>query len=174
LTEQGWVALLRGINIGARNRVPMAGLRTLFEELGLGDVRTVIASGNVLFTGAKPDGEALERAIGERFGVRAPVVLRTFDEIRAVAAGHPFGDDGSKSYVTFLAAKPKPAAVRALAAAEIAPHEAVVAGRDVYLRLPNGITGAHLPGQLLERLLGVPGTARNWRTVTKLAELSRT
>src|SRR5947208_3501781 len=84
----GWVALLRGINVGGKNRVPMAELRRVLEEDGLDEVRTFIASGNVLFTGGGSNraalGRRLEKLVDETFGVPAAVVLRTFAELRAV------------------------------------------------------------------------------------------
>jgi len=174
---QGWVALLRAVNVGGHNRVPMAELRKLLSELGFGSIATFIASGNVLFTAETSRREAiadrLEDAIAESFGVETTAVLRTPDELRRLFSRHPFGNNGSTSFVSFLAAKPTPAAVRALAALDFAPDEAKVAGSDVYLRYPNGFSGAKLTNAALERALGVPGTARNWRTVTKLAELAK-
>jgi uncharacterized protein (DUF1697 family) len=175
VAEQGWVALLRGINLGARNKVPMAELRRLLEEGGYGDVRTYIQSGNVLFTAKASDRGALarrlERTVEDAFGVASRVVLRTWEEIGRVAGSHPFGDDSSKTQVAFLAKKPRAADVRKLEELEIAPDRFEVAGSDVYLHYPNGVQGARLSGALLERQLGVPATVRNWRTVTRLAEM---
>ena len=99
------------------------------------------------------------------------VVLRTWPELRRLAASHPFGADTSKSAVTFLAEKPTAAAVRRLRELDVAPDEAKVVGRDVLIHYPNGIQGSRLTGALLERTLGVQGTNRNWRTVARLAEL---
>lgn len=83
----------------------------------------------------------------------------------------PFGRDTAHSYVSFLAAEPDPDGVARLA--ELAGQDGLsVAGRDVFLRYLNGVQGARLTGPLLERHLGRPGTVRNWRTVTKLAELA--
>jgi uncharacterized protein (DUF1697 family) len=173
---QGWVALLRGINLGARNKVPMAGLRSLLEESGYGDVRTYIQSGNVLFTAKASDRAALarrlERTVEDAFGVSSRVVLRTFEEIGGVARAHPFGDDGSKTHVAFLAQKPRAADVRALGQLEIGPDRFELAGSDVYLHYPNGVQGSRLSGAVLERHLRVPATVRNWRTVTRLAEMA--
>ena len=175
MQSQGWIALLRAVNLSGRNRVPMAELRRELQELGFASVSTYIASGNVLFV-AEPAqrgqlAETIEDLIAKRFGVETVVVLRRPDELRRLLAGHPFGETSS-SYVTFLAAKPPPAAVRALGALAFGADEAQVAGSDVYLRYPNGVTGATLTSAALERALGIPGTARNWRTVTKLAGLA--
>lgn len=171
-----WVALLRGINVGGRNTVPMAALRRVCEEAGCGDVRTVIQSGNVVFTSDDRDRaqlrQRLEEAVATAFDVPSTVVLLKAAELGALVRAHPFGDDGAHTFVTFLAEKPKPDAVRALADRDVAPDRVEVRGSDVFLHLPNGVTGARLSGTLVERLLGVPGTARNWRTVTKLVELA--
>ncbi len=173
---QGWVALLRGINLGARNKVPMPELRGVLEDAGLGDVRTYIQSGNVLFTKQAKDRAALtrklEREVKKAFGVDAPVVLRTFAEIRKVAGARPFGKDTSDMHVTFLVGKPKAAAVRAVRALDIAPDQVKVAGEDVFVKLPNGVQGAKLGGALLEKTIGGPGTMRTFRTVAKLAEMA--
>ncbi len=177
MAEQGWVALLRGINLGARNKVSMAELRRLLEEAGYGEVRTYIQSGNVLFAAEERDRDALagrlERIVEDGFGVSSSVVLRTFPEIDKVARSHPFGDDGSKTHVAFLAQKPRAADVRALEQLEIAPDRFELAGSDVYLHYPYGVQGSQLSGALLERHLRVPATVRNWRTVTHLAEMAR-
>ena len=174
--EQGWVALLRGINVARRNRVPMAELRRVFEEAGCGSVRTYIQSGNVLFTKRASDraglSRRLEAAVADAFGVSSSVVLRTFEELGEVMRAHPFGVDTSKTHVVFLVREPDAAASRRLRDLDVAPDEVDVVGGEVYLRYPNGIQGARLGGALLERTLDVPGTMRNWRTVTKLAELA--
>lgn len=171
----GWVALLRAVNLGARNKVPMSQLRALLERAGHGDVRTYIQSGNVLFRHESGDRAAvaqrLEDAIADAFGVTTTAILRTFDELRAVAASHPFGPDTSRTYVTFLAAAPDPDAVARLAGHDPSPDRYELAGSDLYLHYPNGVQGSRLTAARVERLLGVPGTARNWRTVTSLAAL---
>ena len=176
MSEHGWVALLRGINLGGRNRVPMAELRALVADAGAAAVTTYIQSGNVVFVHARRDRAALanelERAIGETFGVSSRVVLRSFAEIAKVARAKPFGSDNSQTYVTFLEQKPTAAALRSLAGLEIAPDRVEVIGSDAFLHFPNGVTGSRLSGALIERRLGVAGTARNWRTVTRLAELA--
>ena len=101
-----------------------------------------------------------------------PVVLRTAAELQAVVDHHPFGSDTSHTYVTFLDAKPTSARVARIDAEAITPDRFVVRGSDVYLHYPNLVTGARLTGALLERSLGVAGTARNWRTTVALAKLA--
>jgi uncharacterized protein (DUF1697 family) len=175
--EHGWVALLRAINLGAHNKVPMAGLRDVFAEAGASNVRTYIQSGNVVFTAPTSSRTALarklERAVDDAFGVSAAVVLRTFGELQGVVDSHPFGRDTATTMVAFLAKKPAAAKVRAVRALDVAPDEVELVGTDVYLRYPNGVQGATLTGARLEKELGVAATARNWRTVTRLAEMTR-
>ena len=170
----GWVALLRGINVGGRNRVPMAELRELFEQAGLGSVSSYIQSGNVLFTSEAADRDELSRqleeAVRETFAVSSPVVLRTAAELARIADSPPFGPDTSQTHVAFLDREPSEPG--ALAAFDPAPDRFEVAGTEVYLLYPNGVHGSRLTGALLERRLGVTATLRNWRTVAKLADLA--
>jgi uncharacterized protein (DUF1697 family) len=170
---RGWVALLRGVNLGRRNKVPMAELRDVFEAAGAEAVRTYIQSGNVLFEHAKPDAAKLERAIANAFGVESTVVLRSFADIRRLAGAHPFGKDISNSFVAFLAKKPTKARVTALGELDAGRDRFELVRNDVVLRFPAGYQSATLTGAVLERELGVPATVRNWRTVAKLDELSR-
>ena len=171
----GWVALLRGVNLGARNKVPMAHLRRVLEDAGYGDVRTYIQSGNVLFTKAAKDRDALarelERLVEAEFGVQSRVVLRTFAEIREVVAARPFGKDTSYTHVSFLAEPPERAAVRRAHALDVEPDRVKVVGSDVYLELPNGVQGARLSMARVEQELGA-ATMRTFKTVAKLAEMA--
>jgi uncharacterized protein (DUF1697 family) len=162
-----WVALLRGINVGGRNKVPMAELRRLFEECGCTEVSSYIQSGNVLFTADEPDRAVLEAAVAENFGVTSPIVLRSSEQLARIVAAHPFGADTSHTHVAFLGATPG-----AFDPPNVAPDRFELVGSDVYLQYPNGVHGSKLTGALLERRLGVTATIRNWRTVTRLAELT--
>jgi len=168
--------LLRAVNLGARNKVPMAELRArLEEEVGYRDVRTYIASGNVLLDGPRSKAAVarkLERLIADEFSVETTAIVRTPKELSAVVDGHPFGRDTSRSHVVFLADRPTRKAAESLAATDHSPDRAIVAGRDVYVQYPAGVQGARLSAARLERLLDVPGTHRNWRTVAALAELA--
>ena len=165
-----WVALLRGVNLGARNKVPMAELRKHLEAAGYDGVRTYIASGNVLLdgpAGRKALATKLERLVMDSFGVQTTVILRKPRELAAAVEAHPF-DDPSKTHVAFLAARPAKAAADRLEAVD---PDAVLAGAELYLRLPRGVHGSRLSIAQIESLVGVPATLRNWRTVVALAEL---
>lgn len=171
---RGWVALLRGINLGARNKVRMAELRQVFEDAGARSVRTYIQSGNVLFEQPKPDAAKLERAIAKAFGVESTVVLRSFTDIRRLAGAHPFGRDTANSFVAFLAKKPTKARLMTLDELDVGRDKFEIVRSDVLLRFPRGYQSATLTGAVIEKHLGVPATVRNWRTVAKLAELTET
>lgn len=170
-----WVVLLRAVNLGARNKVPMAQLRALLEEeAGYRDVRTYIASGNVLLDGPRSKAAVarkLEQVVADAFGVETTAILRTPRALGKTVEAHPFGD-ASETHVVFLAAKPTMAAVARLEAAVGGADHAVLVGHEVYLRLPRGIHGTRLSVARLESLLAVPATLRNWRTVVALAELA--
>ncbi len=170
-----WVVLLRAVNLGGRNKVPMPELRAVLAREGYASVRTYIASGNVLLAAGKDRAavaRSVERLIAERFGVETLAIVRTPRELAAVAAAHPFGDDTSRTHVSFLAGAPEQAAAERLAEADHGSDRVHLAGSDVYLQYPDGVQRARLSAAKLERLLGVPGTARNWRTVTALADLA--
>ena len=169
---RGWVALLRGINLGARNKVPMAELRQVFEESGAESVRTYIQSGNVLFELPKPDAAKLERAVAKAFGVESTIVLRSFADIRRLAGAHPFGRDTANSFVAFLAKKPTKTRLKALDDLDVGRDRFELVRNDLMLRFPSGYQSATLTGAVIEKHLGVPATVRNWRTVAKLAELT--
>ena len=145
----------------------MAELRRVLTDAGYGDVRTVIASGNVVFDRPKPSARALEGLIADAFGVETTVVLRSAAQIRRLAAANPF--DGMDAYVAFLAKKPTAAALRSLG--DLDEHRLL--GSDLVLHFPEGYSAAQLTGAVLEKRLGVEATIRNWRTVVKLADVAR-
>lgn len=173
----GYLALLRGINLGSRRRVAMADLRALLADVGATDVRTHLQSGNALFTHAERDPEGLrtmvQHAIQRELGLKVEVVIRTQRELAGVVQRNPFRSttDPNELHVTFLSAEPAAARWRSIDPAEYAPDEFRRGKRVVYLRLVGGVQGTKLGDQVWTKL-GVVGTMRNWRTVTKLHELA--
>jgi uncharacterized protein (DUF1697 family) len=172
------VVLLRGINIGPRNRIAMPELRALLEDAGFGAVETYVQSGNaVLATRLKPAAvEArVEQAIVERLGLEIPVVARTRDELAAVVALDPLAGaaaDPKRYQVTFLAAEPAPEAVERLESLRAGEERFAVHGRELYAWHPAGVARSKLAAALADKRLGVKATARNWTTVTTLLELA--
>jgi uncharacterized protein (DUF1697 family) len=174
------VALLRGINVGAKTKVPMAELRSSLESLGLEDVTTYIQSGNAVCRSRTAGTPALaariERRIRKDFGIDAAVLLRTPAELAKVVNSNPFvraGADPAKLHVAFLDSVPPRKAVAGLDPERSAPDEFEHRGREIYLHLPNGFGRSKLTIDYFERRLGVRATARNWRTVNKLIELGK-
>ncbi|MFC8192992.1 DUF1697 domain-containing protein [Cellulomonas sp. NPDC057328] len=171
------VALLRGVNVGASTKVPMADLRRVVAGCGYGDVRTYVNSGNVVLTADDPDPDAvadrLRAACAEAFPVRPDVVVRTRDELHAVVAANPFldrDDDPTHHHVVFLPGHDRPVAPD-LDVAAFHPEDLALGAREVYLYLPFGMGRSALATRLAARK-GERGTARNWRTVTTLASLA--
>jgi uncharacterized protein (DUF1697 family) len=165
--------LLRGINVGGKNKVAMSELRALVESLGHTDVTTFIQSGNVVFTTGKSiTPGSLETAIAKRLGIHITVVLRAARELERVVESNPFkGVDQSKLHVGFMAKKPSAPAVRTLDGERFRPEEFAIRGSELYLHLPTGMGRAKLPAYI-DRQLKIPTTVRNWATVTKLVELA--
>jgi uncharacterized protein (DUF1697 family) len=174
--KKSWVALLRGINLGARNKVSMADLKELFSDLGAEDVTTYVQSGNVLFRSSDARDalvRAIEQAIHERLGLEVTVLLRTDAELATLVGRNPFAGDESdvtKLHVTFLAKRPDRARTKALDEEQFAPDRFRVTPDAVYLHCPNGYGRSKLSNAFFEKHLGVAATTRNWRTVTTLAE----
>lgn len=172
------IVLLRGVNIGPRNRVPMPKLRELLTEAGFDEVRTYVQSGNVVLSSTKTSAQvsqAVEREIAGAFGLDIAIVVRTRAELAKVVRRNPLGDvaDDPKRYqVSFLDAKPSRAVLRKLEEAAVPPEKLAAVGREIYAWHPAGVARSKLWALLAGRDLGVTATARNWTTVTKLLELA--
>lgn len=175
---QTYVALLRGVNLGSRNKISMADLRRLVEELDCEDVATYVQSGNVVFrSGAAAAGLAgrIENAISHETALDVRVVVRSKAQLAKIVAANPFAKpsrDPKTLHVSFLSAKPTAASVKSLEPERFPREELHVAGTEVYLHYPDGYGRSKLTNAYLEKKLGVAATNRNWRTVTKLAELA--
>lgn len=170
-------ALLRGINIGPHKRIAMPALRAMVESLGHTDVETYLQSGNVVFTPApgapKNLAAQLERAIGEESGHEVPVVVRTAKELARVVGSSPYGvDDPTKLVVVFLGEAIELGDLSLGDLGAYLPDELTLAGRELYVRVPKGQARSKLMDALTKRRLPTTATARNWRTVVALAEMT--
>lgn len=167
----GMIALLRGINVGGGNPLKMAELREIVSGCGYGDVRTYIASGNVVLRAEEdPDvvASTLEAAIAERSSISPRVTVRTAAELAEVVAGNPFAavsGDEAHLHVTFLQRGTEVEVD--LDPAAFAPEEWAVVGDVLYLHLPGGMGRSQLAGALAKALPPM-ATTRNWRTTQKL------
>lgn len=172
------LALLRGINVGGRSKVPMGELRSLVEHLGHENVRTYLQSGNVIFESRTSDPKKiaaeLERTISKSFNLKVSVLMRSYPELERVVEGNPFPTEGVKPtslHVMFLAELPSRTAIKALDPNRSPPDEFGVKGGEIYLSFPRGSGRSKLTIDYFEQGLGTRATARNWNTVTKVLEL---
>jgi len=162
-----WIALLRGINLGARNRVSMPELRTQLAALGYEDVATVVQSGNIVLGSTATAAQLardLQRVVSDGFGVDTPVVVRSAAQLAKIVADNPLPvPDGKRFQVLFFAERPAAAGLE-----DIGEERLVVRGREIYCWHPDGLQRSPL-ARKLDRVEGV-ATARNWNTVLKLHE----
>jgi uncharacterized protein (DUF1697 family) len=169
------LALLRGINVGGRHKLPMKELAAIFEAAGCRDVRTLIQSGNVVFAAdaklVKRIAGLVEAEIQARFGFPAPVVVRSAAEVGAAMEASPFLARGLSEdvvHLMFLKDAPDPARAAALGASPFPPDEFALLGREIHLHLPSGVADTKLTNAWFDARLGTTCTLRNWRTMTKL------
>ena len=168
--------LLRAVNLGKHNKVPMAELRTLCGRLGLRDVATYVASGNIVCA-APPDLDTtlreVEGAIADEFGVVTPAIGRTHAELEAAVAANPYtGFEPKLMHIVYLAGLPDVDGVATLADRDFGEDSCQVIDREVYAWYAGSVHRSKLSAATLEKSLGVAGTARNWRTAQKLVELT--
>jgi uncharacterized protein (DUF1697 family) len=169
------VALLRGINVGGKNIVPMKDLAALFTAAGCRDVTTYIQSGNVIFAAPASVLKKLPATVTNAFGV--PAVIRSHDELAAAIRSNPYlaeHIDPKTLHLMFLASLPATAAVAALDPDRSPPCRFCVQGQEIYLHLPAGVAKTKITNAWIDSKLSTVSTIRNWNTVLKLLELTRT
>ena len=178
VSNSRFVVLLRGINVGGKNRVPMAELRAGLTAAGFGDVSTYIQSGNVLLNAAAGSETKISTKVAatvqDEFGITVPVVVRPAEVWPAVMAANPFpqaAEEPKLLHVYFCDQAPDGQAVADFEAWQEGPEKFQAIGRELYVWYTEGASRSKLTGAVLERKLGVTTTARNWSTVLKLADL---
>jgi uncharacterized protein (DUF1697 family) len=175
------VALLRGINVGGRNTLPMARLVEIFETAGCDHVRTYIQSGNVVFRAPVSRAHSVPAAVtatlATDLGLDIPIVTRTAAALEQIVGANPFvkaGEDLAVLHVGFLVDRPATGRLASFDPDRSPPDECVVHGRELYLRCPNGLSRTKFTTAYLDRSLGTITTIRNWRTTKKLLEMAGT
>jgi uncharacterized protein (DUF1697 family) len=176
-----WVSLLRGINLGARNKVNMPRLREALTEAGFAEVQTLVQSGNVVARSRHRSGDAVAAAVRgvvrDTFDLDVPVIVRTPAQLRAVLDWNPFPEQAASEpklvHVVHLPKAPPASAVRELLGADVAPDAVAAKGREVVLCYAQSMHASKLPRSKLVSRLTADGTARNWRTLTALVDLTR-
>ena len=174
------ISMLRAVNVGGHNKIKMDALRDLCASLKLRNPQTYVQSVNVVFQTADRDlallARRIEQGIKRKFGFRPDAILRTVSELSDAIARNPFAGrpdiEPSKLAVTFLAGEPTAEARGKLLAIKTDPEELRIDGRELYTHFPNGMARPKLSWPLVERTLAIPGTSRNWNTVTKLLEMA--
>jgi uncharacterized protein (DUF1697 family) len=173
-----YLALLRGVNVGGHQKLPMASLRELLEGHGCAGVRTYIQSGNAVFRSRRTAGwiaKQLTAAVGTRHGFEPRTLVLTLAELEQAAAGNPFPEADRHPHTLhlfFLADTPARPDIASLDAIRTRTERFVLTPRVFYLLTPDGFGRSKLAARV-ERALGVEATARNWRTVQTLLDLAR-
>ena len=174
MTER-YLVMPRGINVGTRNRVPMAQLRSTLADAGYSDVATVLQSGNLIVSteSAIPDevAGAMQRLLSDEFEVDVPCVVRTANQVRRVLNRNPLQEvvsDPSRYLVNFLSEEPDPEMAGALLEEDHSPEAIAIEGTEAFVWTPLGVKAMTLSYGYLEKRLGVVATARNWNTLQKI------
>ena len=177
-----YIGLLRAVNVGGKNTIPMADLRSALQDIELDHVRTYIQSGNMVFDSDLTEDavqDRIEHQIQQRFGFHIDVILRTVTEFDRLIADLPFAGASEPASsasspvgvsVAFLNEPPDPDAVAALDRYPSPGEQYRVVSRNVYLLLPNGTARSKLVAQVQK--LGPRVTVRNWKTVQKLQAMA--
>lgn len=158
--------------------IAMADLRALAGHIGLDDPRTLLQSGNLVFTTRKRPASALERLLEveteKRLGLRTDFLVRSADELAQIVARNPFAREAQRDpghlLVVFLKEPARKPGVEAVKAAHAGPEILHAAGRELYIVFPEGIGRSKLPRLLTEARIGTLGTGRNWNTVLRLLD----
>ncbi len=174
------ISMLRGINLASHNRIKMDVLRQLYTSLKLEDPRTYIQSGNVIFRTKACNlvllSKKIQVAIEREAGFRTEVILRTTAELRKIVGSNPFarrgGIEPGKLLVDCLVSEPSAEARAQLLSLKPDPEEVHLIGRELFIYFPNGMGRSKLQGASLEKMLKIPGTARNWNSVTRMLEMA--
>jgi uncharacterized protein (DUF1697 family) len=175
-----WIALLRGVNVGGHNKLPMPALKTALGASGFADVATYIQSGNIVFRHAKSTAPALAAQIGDiiaaQFGFRPGIKLLRRAELASAAKANPFpqaaqDDEGRQLHLFFLDGPPASGHAAAFDALRSPTESWALAGGVLYLHTPDGFGHSKLAAQA-EKKLKTGTTARNWRSIQALLELS--
>lgn len=174
------IALLRGINVGGRNKVPMAALRDLCAGLGWREVATFIQSGNVVFEAEDGDAAleaALENALAKSFEVETAVIVRSAAEWAKTIASNPFPNESEREpnrvLVGFSKRSAAKGAAEALEGKAAAGERVEQAGGALWFHYPDGVGRSKLTPAMIDRAAGSPVTARNWRTMLALADMAQ-
>ncbi|MBZ9852175.1 DUF1697 domain-containing protein [Mesorhizobium sp. CA13] len=173
-----FIALFSGINVGGNRIVKMAELRAFFEDLGFCDVATYVQSGNAVFRTKEGDAAALtkqiEAAFEEKWGFHSRIMVRDLGWLERLVRENPYpeiAEEPTKLHAYVLERAPTAEEAARLAERCTGPERFEIKGDALYLHAPEGL-GKSVFANLIPRVLKVPGTARNWRSVLALLEMA--
>ncbi|RRB02322.1 DUF1697 domain-containing protein [Larkinella rosea] len=174
-----YLAILRGINVNGQKKIPMAGLKSLFEDLNCTQVKTYIQSGNIVFNQEVGNQEEqirqIEKKIVDAYSFQVPVLIRSQPELAEIAQNNPFLKEKDieidKLHVTFLADIPSESNRDKLKNVTFGSDRFIIVGKDVYVYCPGGYGNTKLSNTFFENKLKVTATTRNWRTVNELYKM---
>ena len=175
-----YIALLRSLNVGPKNRIKMPELESLLKELGFRGLKSYLQSGNLVFGSdvANPRvvASSIEKAIKKGPGLDVAVLVKTQTEMLRIAGNNPFlkmkGIDAEFLHVTFLFEQPQEAKMKLLETSQDPKDSFRLVGREIYLYCPGGYGNTRFSNTFFEKKLGVAATTRNWRTVNVLASMA--
>jgi len=168
-----FISMLRGINVSGQNKIHMANLKSLYESLGLMDVRTYVQSGNVVFDSREQDTvklrQSIEAQIETTFGFFVPVLIRTANDFQRILESHPFEqEDPTRVLVTFLYDRPVQSKWNDMSLYKDKVDEFALGEQEIFLFCPGGYGKTKLSNTFFEKKLDVVSTTRNWKTVNAL------
>jgi uncharacterized protein (DUF1697 family) len=174
------IAMLRAVNLGSHNRIRMDALCALCSSLKFSAPQTYVQSGNVVFRTSERDlsrvAKAMEKRIERDIGFRTDVIVRSEAEMRDVIARNPFAKrrdvESNKLLVLFFGNEPGGDAPEKIRSIKANREELHLDGRELYVYFPDGMGRSKVSTSAIERMLKVPGTGRNWNSVTKLLEMA--
>ena len=171
-----YIALLRGINVGGKNKIKMFELKNMFESLNYKNVRTYIQSGNVIFDNEITDtiklANSIENKINEMFGLLVKIIIRTDEEFRNIVKNNPFVNEPNmeldKLHVIFMLDKLETDAELLLSIKKEENEKYLINSREIYLYCPNGYGKTKLNNAMFEKKLNTVSTTRNWKTINNI------
>lgn len=180
-TKSFSIAFLRGVNIAGHTMISMKELPDLFLKLGLGDVKTYIQSGNIIFkNGTGLDDafleEKIEQEIKQKFDAKVSVMVRSVSDLKSLASRNPFlkepDFDPSRMAVIFLQEKASQDGINKVKDIDYPPDKFRISGREIFLYCPNGFGRTKLYTNFFEKKMGVIGTSRNWKTISTIVDMT--
>ncbi len=176
---QRHIALLRGINVGGRNKLKMGKLREMVASFGWQNVKSYLQSGNLVFDCDEEDAGILaskiQSQIKQTYGYEVTVLMRMLADFRQILETNPFvarGEEIAKLYVAFLAEPPSADQLDALELPANIADEISIGEQELFLFCPNGYARTKLNNNFFERQLKMPATTRNWKTVNKIYQIA--